>query len=95
MRITLALADGKVPKGRQTELRVAGGTRSSGSSGGSFVHKIQGIEKEVISGCMRYGRMRIVYVEGDCNVCVDPGMTVETFAKVNKGNFIVVVAGLQ
>ena len=107
MRMTMALADAKKPNGRVTQLGVVGPTRGGGNGSGTFVGTLHGLRgaygvhdfpakpRHVALGRMNRGQMRIFYVEGDSDAKFTPEMSIQEFATVNSGNYVVVIAGLE
>ncbi len=93
MQITLALGNVEQVGGRVTHLGAFGQTRGGGQGGVEVVHNINPLATKVLATELTATTLQIVYVEGDREPEVTSGMTVEEFAKINGGNFLVLAAG--
>jgi len=94
MRITLALGDKDTPAGRMTNLGSAGQTRGVGS-GGETPHSVKAAISRAIPGKITPGREYVVYIEGDREPAVNRNATLDTFARDNNGDYLVVTLQLQ
>ena len=94
MKITLALGNWQVPEGRVTQLGSAGHTRCCGQCG-ELVHDVHPQATQTIPWRLSAGTRRLVYVEGDDGFTVDRSMSVEDFAEINEGNYLVVEAQVR
>jgi hypothetical protein len=94
MRITLALIQYESDRGSITQLGSAGHSRGGGGKS-EIPTSVTPTHSFFTSGRLLSGQSRILYVEGDSQFQLTTGMTVETFAQANKGNYYVVVVGLQ
>ena len=94
MKVTLALGNWQVPEGRVTQLGSAGHRRGVGHAG-EMVNDVQPHATQTLPGRLSAGTRRLVYVEGDDGFTVDRSMTVEDFAEVNEGNYLVVEAQVR
>jgi hypothetical protein len=94
MRITLALVTYDSQIGSITQLASAGQSRGGGHSS-EISTSVSATHKRFHGGRLLSGQTRILYIEGDSSFTLNPGSTVESFAESHKGNFYVVVAGLE
>lgn len=89
LRIFLALGDQTVPAGRITNLGSAGHSRGGGVSG-PYTNDVRPLFTRLEPGKLTPGEKRILYVEGDREITLASGMTLDEFARQNRGNYLVV-----
>ena len=88
-RVTVALVDSVSPRGRTTRLAVRGGPQGGG--GDSLTpHRVEAKFRQTFAGRLEAGRTYLLHVEGDRRFHADRAMTVEEFARTNRGMFLVV-----
>jgi hypothetical protein len=61
----------------------------------SIEHHFTTVAKQNVPGTITPGRPHIVYVEGDRQIVVDGSMSVEEFAKMNPGNYLLVTVEVR
>jgi hypothetical protein len=94
MRIRLALAETERSDGRAIYLGTAGQTRGQGGIG-EIIRNFPVTEKQTFPGRIEAGKRIVLHVEGDRQFSVNREMSVETFARQNEGNFLVIVIQLN
>ncbi len=94
MNLTLALADRPGKSGTITQLGCYGHSRGGGGIGYAE-HDIDRKFTESYNGTMTPGQDLIVYVSGDTEFDFAPNVSIEDFAKLNAGRYLVVVTSLN
>lgn len=95
LNITLALGEQSSPQGREVCLGCSGHIKGSGDASASLLPQGEVVLSTALPGKIVAGKEYIVYVEGDTTFSVDREMTVEEFAKTNKGNYLLVMVHLS
>jgi hypothetical protein len=94
LSIVLAMGDVKTPIRLFTDIGCVGETRSGGASI-PVPHHVKSQFHKGLPGWVPRFRERLVYVEGEQPINATASMTVEDFAKANRGNYLVVTMQLK
>jgi len=94
MDLVFALGDYDREGSRVTSLGCSGHTRGGGSGSG-FKNDVKNVVSRTFTGRVFGGGERIIYIEGGRDFEATSEMSIEEFAKRNKGNFLVVTMQLH